>query len=319
MSGVYQVFDARVTGGPLRVGRWGNGRRVVLAAHGLTASHVWFRILADQLGDDFSLVAPDLRGRGASHEVGGPFSIGQHAEDMIGVLDQLGASAEVAVGHSMGAWVAILLADRYPSRVGHLVLIDGGLPKPVTPVGPILERLKLTFPTVEAYLDRWRSHPALAGNWNDYLAEAYIYDLQGEPPHLRARVQGDAIAADQESVSRGSQIADALGRLRHRADLVVAPRGIFDEPEGLYSAEALAYWTSRVPRLRTWPVPGTNHYTILTSAAGSRLVTELIQDHLGAGDSGPHRQADDVSGRAETSAWAPAADGGTGNWRAAPR
>ena len=275
----YRTFDLAVAGGTLRVGRWGDGPSAVLAAHGLTASHVWFHIVADQLGEEFSLVAPDLRGRGASHQISGPFSLTEHAEDLLAVLDHLGLSAKVAVGHSMGAWAAVLLAARAPERVGRLVLIDGGLPKPVTPVGPILERLALTFPSAEAYLDRWRSHPALAATWNDYLAENYAYDLEGDPPRLRARVRGDAISADQQSVSAGSLIADALSGLGQRADLALAPRGIFDEPAGLYSRETVAHWMSRMPGLRAWLVPDVNHYTILTSPAGSGFVASLIRGH----------------------------------------
>jgi lipase len=298
-DGDYQTFDLPVAGGVLRVGRWGRGPRVVLAAHGLTASHVWFRILAGQLSEEFSLVAPDLRGRGASHQISGPFSVGQHAEDLTAVLEHLGLHAEVAVGHSMGAWAAVLLATSAPDLVGRLVLIDGGLPKPVTPVGPILERLALTFQSVEEYLGRWRSHPALAATWNDYLAEAYAYDLEGDPPQLRARVRGDAISADQASVSAGSLIADALVRLSQRADLALAPRGIFDEPASLYSQETVTCWTSRTPGLRAWLVPDVNHYTILTSPAGSRFVAWLVRGHSEGEHLPPGRADPPSSGLAE--------------------
>lgn len=284
------------------MGRWGRGPRVVLAAHGLTASHVWFHIVADQLSGEFSLVAPDLRGRGASYDIAGPFSVGQHAEDLLAVVEHLGVNAEVAVGHSMGAWAVVLLGAGAPGVVSRLVLIDGGLPKPVTPVGPILERLAQTFPSVEAYLDRWRSHPALAGTWNDYLAEAYAYDLEGDPPRLRARVRGDAISADQASVEAGPLIADALGRLRMRADLALAPRGIFNEPAGLYSQETVAYWTSKAQGLRAWLVPDTNHYTILTSPVGSRFVTGLICGRAEGEQPAPACDDRDGSDRADDSA-----------------
>ena len=60
----YEVFDVQVPGGTLRVGRWGSGPGLVIAAHGLTGSHVNFEALAEQLGDAVTLLAPDLRGRG---------------------------------------------------------------------------------------------------------------------------------------------------------------------------------------------------------------------------------------------------------------
>ena len=37
---------------------------VVLAAHGITGTGVSWNIVRDQLGDDVTFIAPDLRGRG---------------------------------------------------------------------------------------------------------------------------------------------------------------------------------------------------------------------------------------------------------------
>jgi lipase len=69
----YDSFAVEVDGGTLHVGRWGTGRPVVVAAHGITGTHRAFRALAEQLGEEVTLLAPDLRGRGHSNRVGGPF------------------------------------------------------------------------------------------------------------------------------------------------------------------------------------------------------------------------------------------------------
>ena len=67
----YETFDVAVEGGNLRVGRWGTGAEVILAAHGITGNHLHFGNFAAQLGPDFTLVAPDLRGRGRSSKISG--------------------------------------------------------------------------------------------------------------------------------------------------------------------------------------------------------------------------------------------------------
>jgi hypothetical protein len=55
MSGPrYDTFAVEVDGGSRHVGRWGAGRPVVLAAHGITATHRSFRALAEQLGEEVS-------------------------------------------------------------------------------------------------------------------------------------------------------------------------------------------------------------------------------------------------------------------------
>src|SRR5438094_506793 len=63
-------------------------------------------------------------------------------------------------------------------------------------LGPSIERLRMTFPTRDAYLDFWRPHPALQGEWNEDI-EAYLdYDLVGEEPELRSRVSEEAVRGD---------------------------------------------------------------------------------------------------------------------------
>ena len=44
------------------------------------------------------------------------------------MLDHLQVDQAVVVGHSMGGFVAVVLAHHHPERVRRLVLIDGGLP-----------------------------------------------------------------------------------------------------------------------------------------------------------------------------------------------
>lgn len=290
MLGDFETFDVPLPSGSLRVGKWGSGSQVVLAAHGLTASHVWFRVIADQLDGPVTLIAPDLRGRGASADISGPFSLTQHAQDLAIVLDHLGITAQLAIGQSMGGEAVVLLANCHPDHVRRLLLIDGGLPKaPRDPAEPepaptaaIIQRLAQTYTSVEDYLQRWRSHPALAETWNSYLAEAYEYDLTGEPPELRSRVRPDAITGDRTSYS-AAEITEALAALGQPVTLAWAPRGIFNEPVGLYTQEWIdQYKATALPHLRTVQVPDTNHYTILTSTHGGCALTELIRSELKA-------------------------------------
>ena len=168
-----EPLDVPVRGGALRVLRFGNGPRTVLAAHGITATGISWRAVAEQMGDGWSLFAPDLRGRGGSADLPGPWGLANHAEDVLAVVDALGLELDVLAGQSMGAYVAVLAAARRPSVAPRVLLVDGGLPLPVplegidpdevlaTTLGPALERLQMTFPDLDAYFDFWREHPAL--------------------------------------------------------------------------------------------------------------------------------------------------------------
>jgi lipase len=291
----YQSFDVKVPGGSLRVGRWGSGGPVVIAAHGLTATHLHFEALAGQLGQEVTLLAPDLRGRGRSSTVSGPYGMATHADDLIAVLDHAGADQALVLGHSMGGFVAVVAADRHPGRVRDLVLVDGGLPLDVPGLaglsvedavraitGPALDRLRMTFPSVEAYLDYWRPHPALAADWNGYIERAYAYDLIGEAPALSSSVLEEAVLEDSASELRSGDVETALRRRERPAVLVRAPYGIFGEEPALYPDAAVAAARQRLPWLTDVLVPDVNHYTILMTDRGAAAVADVVRPRLAA-------------------------------------
>lgn len=282
-----ELFTVPVEGGDLTVGRWGSGP-VVLAAHGITASHVSWARVADELAGDCTLVAPDLRGRGASSGVGPPFGMAAHADDLVAVLDHLGVERAVVAGQSMGGFVAVVMAHRHPDRVERVVLVDGGLPLPVPPgmsvdeilqavIGPAMARLSMTFESRDAYRDFWRAHPAFAGRWDRWV-EAYVdYDLTGEPPELRSRVSADAIRADAEDTFATDTIQEAVRAAARTAVLLRAERGLLDEETPLIPDALAAAW----PQVTDLGVVGdTNHYTILMGHDGAAAVAAEIRKAL---------------------------------------
>jgi lipase len=291
----YSTFDVDVVGGRMHTGRWGSGAQVVVAAHGITATHRSFRGLANSLGEEVTVFAPDLRGRGRSNSITGPFSISAHADDLVAVLDHVGIERATVVGHSMGAFVAVVAAHRHPQRVRSLILVDGGLPldlgtlagEPIDTIvaaiiGPALERLRLTFGSVGSYLDFWRRHPAFAADWNAWIEDAFAYDLEGDPPSLHSGVRETAVLADAQTQLVADDVARALDSLNHPAVLLRAPAGIMGAPPGLYTDVVLAPWLRQLPTLREVLVPDVNHYTILLSERGAAAVAQIVGDELGS-------------------------------------
>jgi pimeloyl-ACP methyl ester carboxylesterase len=280
-----------VPGGELAVARWGRGHVSVLAAHGITASSMGWRAVARHLDDaSMTLWAPDLRGRGASAPVGGPFGLERHAHDLLAVADHLGLDRVVLAGHSLGAFVAVLAAAARPALVGRLVLVDGGLPltSPVEGVdldallddtlGPAIRRLDQSFVSFAAYEAFWRRHPAFALNWNDDV-EAYLrYDLTTDADGaLRSRVVAEAVRADGRDLLLGHDpIGRALAAVECPVHLLRAPRGLFDQPPGLQPDELVDAWAPRMRDLTDDLVDDTNHYTILMGERGAAAVADAL-------------------------------------------
>jgi pimeloyl-ACP methyl ester carboxylesterase len=274
--------DVPVAGGPLRVAHAGasvaDAESVVLAVHGITASHLaWQAVGRDLVGDGrVCLLAPDLRGRGRSSTLPGPYGMSAHVDDLLAVLDELGAPPVVLGGHSMGAYVAALLAADHPERVSKLVLVDGGLAIPVPSdtdpeellaktLGPALERLGVTFATRGDYLALWRNHPALKDWWNDDV-EAYVeYDVEAvDGDGVRSVVSPDAVSADSRALLFDEETRTAISRVRAPTWLLRSPRGLLNEEDRpLLPRDVLDEFVAAHPEAHVENVEGTNHYTLL--------------------------------------------------------
>ena len=292
----YDVVKVNVDGGQLAVGRWGSGPRTVVAAHGVTANHTSFHPLADALGDDFTLLAPDLRGRAGSRDVGPPFGMAAHADDVAAVVRSLAGGGPVTLlGHSMGGFVAAVAAARHADLVSSVVLVDGGLPLDLGPaaalpiedllkavLGPAIDRLGMTFESVEAYLDFWRQHPALAEAWGPYVERYLEADLVDDAGALRPSTRKEAVIADTESDLREGVVEQSLKELRQPVVHLRAPRGLLNQEPPLYPEASLEPWRAAVPQLQTELVDDCNHYTILLADKGARQVAETVR-RLSAG------------------------------------
>jgi lipase len=277
-----------VAGGELRVARWGSGGPVVVAVHGITASHVAWRAVAQYLSG-VTVLAPDLRGRGGSVHLSAPYGIAAHVRDVLSVLDHMGVEKAVAVGHSMGAHVVAELAALRPERVTRLVLVDGGLPVPLPPgadpnelleaiLGPALARLRRTFVSRDEYLSFWRAHPAFAetGCWNAHV-EAYLdYDLAGSPPELASRVSEAAVLADGRDLLVNDSLRVHLVEVACPVLLLRAPRGLLNQSSPQVADRVVDEWRSILPELTEEMVSDTNHYTLLLGDEGPKCIAQRI-------------------------------------------
>ncbi|MEV0891400.1 alpha/beta fold hydrolase [Promicromonospora sp. NPDC050262] len=314
-SHTYTTHDVAVAGGALRVGVWeptapeatgpdGAPLPAIVLVHGITASHrAWPAVVSALPGR--RVVAPDLRGRGRSNTLPGPYGMAAHADDVAAVIGALAAGPAVVVGHSMGGFVSLVLTHRHPDLVARLVLVDGGLPIPLPPgvpdgatpeelvralLGPAIERLTQTFPSAEAYREFWRAHPAFA-RWNPVVEQYVDYDLAEYPPVgtavagspgapvLRPATSPDAVAADSADSARGDAVPAALAWAAETnlpITFLRAPRGLLDQPGGMYPADTVAEWLGRLPGLTASEVLGVNHYTIIMAEPGISAVRAAV-------------------------------------------
>ena len=285
MSLPTQRIMVPVKGGEIAVFQYGNGSGdPVLLIHGVTSSNRAFQLFADALiARGKAPFAVDLRGRGDSNNLPGPFGMKQHAEDMAAVIDHFGWTQPDVIGHSMGAFVAAALVGLYSEKVGDVVFAECGVPLPMPPgmtveqimpfvLGPAMTRLAMEFENKEAYRNYWKPQAAFVKGWSAVLDEYVDYDLRGK----KASTNPQAVEEDSRDLFGDDLIVKSLQGLRMSAIFIKAERGLQNEEGGLYPMPVLDAVLPAYPMLKLEFLADCNHYDMFLEATGAEKVAHII-------------------------------------------
>ena len=110
-----------INGVNLNVQRVGQGQPVIML-HGLTSNITALQPEVERLCQSFEVIAIDSRGHGRS-EKPASYTLQDHIDDVLGVMDALHLPSVSLIGTSMGSYIAQGVAAKQPGRVSKLVLI----------------------------------------------------------------------------------------------------------------------------------------------------------------------------------------------------
>ncbi|HEY7087286.1 MAG TPA: alpha/beta hydrolase [Tepidisphaeraceae bacterium] len=95
----------------------------VLLVHGFPLDSRMWDAQIEALSDHYRIIAPDLRGFGQSASTN-PFTMDSLADDLHALLKELGALPAMVGGLSMGGYVTLAYARKYPNDLRAIGLID---------------------------------------------------------------------------------------------------------------------------------------------------------------------------------------------------
>lgn len=116
-------MDKTITRGPktLFYREEGSGLPVVLL-HGFAEDGALWNKQVEQLKTGYRVLVPDLPGSGHSSPLSSDTSMEKMADDILLLLDHEDIQSSVLIGHSMGGYIALAFAEKYPRRLKGLGL-----------------------------------------------------------------------------------------------------------------------------------------------------------------------------------------------------
>ena len=169
----FRTRTVPVDGATVNVILGGNGPPVVLV-HGYAESSRMWKPLAKVLAPNYTVIAPDLPGFGASSIPKDGLDMKTSAARVHAAVVALGYKNVRLVGHDIGLMVVYAYATMYPREVERLALMDAFLPG----VGdwravydsPAIWHFRFYGPTPEA-LVKGRERIYFEHFWNDFAAD----------------------------------------------------------------------------------------------------------------------------------------------------
>ena len=229
-----------------RVG--GNGPPLLLI-HGFAfEGHQWDQF-ADALGQQYTLIVPDLPGHGQSTSSPGAWSYKQVARDMFKVLDHLGFEKASGIGYSAGGNTLIHMATQQPQRLSSMVLVAGA------------HRL-----TVEA-------RDAIRTLHFETIPPEQQQDIRAS--HSRGDQQIQWIYAQLRGLADNYEDFDLSPE--HLADIPIRTLLVLGDRDEIYPMDVVLELYEALPNASLWVLPGESHGFLGSDAfGGSRVAAELF-------------------------------------------
>lgn len=259
------MAQASINGATIHYQAHGKGPAILLL-HGFPLDSRMWNAQAEALSDAYRVVRMDLRGFGQSTSPGA-FSIEMLADDVSALTRKLDLCPLVLGGLSMGGYVALAFARKYPMDLAGLVLVDTKAAGDSAEVKESRERM--------AELARTRGAMAVAEQMEPTLLAP---GTRGRKPHVHETLRTMMESCPPET------IAQACLAMRDRRDMqdelpsIPCPTLIIcGNQDVITPPEVARQMQQAIPRSHLEIIPGAGHLTPIEEPAA---VTTALRQFL---------------------------------------
>jgi N-formylmaleamate deformylase len=232
----YTEADLKINGVKIHYYRTGGDKPPLILLHGATDNGLCWTTTAETLAEKYDVIMPDAQGHGLSDRLDKDFSFQSHADQVVGLAEQLSLKKPIIMGHSMGAGTAVNVAVSYPDLPGAIILEDPAwliqdtVAPPKPPVDPRSYLTSLSKKTLEELMAECRAS-------NPKWAEVEIR------PWAESKLQFDPRLFDFMVVNPRSY-KEQVPKIKCPTLLIIAESGLVSRAT---AEDAAKLWKSKQP------------------------------------------------------------------------
>jgi pimeloyl-ACP methyl ester carboxylesterase len=219
----------------------------LLWLHGFMGAGADWKYIFNEPPAGFRLIAPDLRGHGASTNPAGRFSFRQTANDVLGLLGHLGLDTVKAIGLSGGGITLLHMATAVPTCIQSMVIVSA----------------PPYFPAQARAIQRQMSESMLSQFEMDSMRKRH---RRGESQLQQLFAYGRAFADSYDDVNFTPP---------YLATIAAATLIVFGDRDPLYPVSLAFELRSAIPRSHLWVVPNGGHGPVFGDNAPQFVATAM--------------------------------------------
>ncbi len=283
-----KFIKAKGDGLDINLALWDGDKDNLFCIHGISSHCFAWNTVANAITPEYKLFAMDIRGRGHSDKPQSGYSITNHCKDIFSVINDLGIKDVVMVGHSLGAYIALVFSALYPQLVKKLILVDGGgklseeqRNRVFEGIKPSLIRVGKEFDSFDDYLLNMKNAPFLTP-WYQGLEDYYRYEVfQNERGKFRTLLNPETVVEEAENLKK-EDISEYYSKLQVETYILRATKPMVSKDDILLPEDVAQFMLKSIPKAKLFNINGSNHYTILLYPNKERdeLIREILSGNV---------------------------------------